>query len=59
MRGIRVIFCQQFVETMLRIFRQRIRQLDSETAETRCPNRNQQRCDSLALFVQVSQACLD
>jgi hypothetical protein len=59
MRGIRLIFRQQVIQAMLRVWRQSVRQFNSQAAESRGTNRDQQSGDRLALCTQISEALFD
>ena len=56
---INFILRQDFIQPMFRIFRQRVGKFDTQPAQARRTNRNQQRGDSFTIFAQISEACFD
>ena len=56
MRGIGLVFRQQVIEAVLRIFGERGRQFNSQPAEARGSNRDQQSRNSLSTFTQIYDA---
>lgn len=59
MCGIRIILCQQVIETMLRIIRQLDGEIETNAAQAWCADRDQQRGDGFPSLPQVVQACFD
>jgi len=59
MGRVRIILCQQIVQTVLRIGWKVFGKLDADGAKTRRTDGHQQCLNGLATFAQVIETCLD